>query len=680
MAAASTVVPRADGQREPSRRADLVSWGLLAVYVAVLLVVSWKRWGNPLADVGLDLTVASGWLDGVVPYRDVRYWYGPLGIGVLAGAFAVFGAHLWVAMAVGLAQTALIAELTRRLARRWLPVPATVGVMAVVLAIGFSGTGSNFQLPHTFAATTGLVALLFALLALSHERFALAGLAVGATALTRPEFLAFGVAAVGGAAFGAWRAHGLVPALRGGVVAAGTALLVAVPVLGWFAAEAGLYRVLFENIVPLEFLRTVGAEFERGQHPFDLPSLGTLLVRGAVLVVGTWAIVVAWTAVVAAAAGRRPSLPKGSLRLLIAATGAVVLGLGVAAVGGQAGDPLSLTRDDITRFLIAMTALPAVGLGALGVAALIWLRGGPSPLDEPSAASNAATEAPDRVPGAEAGTSADAGPSSGSPGWVAGGALIAAAAAASLRSYAFFSTDVYAPYYAPPVVLVAAIVLHRILTRAASTTPDAAVEVADAHAQARAKAMATGTVAVVGAVFALSLSMHAYVGLYRDFTVAVETPNGSFKADVETGAQMQPVFDLLRGKIKPGDRILAMPQEPGFYFLTGAQPALYDATFLPGVLATPSDDFRAAAALTTGTGLPRQLRPPPGQPYVPPRFVIEANWNFALWGYLQQGVDVNVALHGAVVDRYRVIGRFGDTESLPPKLAFGRAFTVYERR
>ncbi|MDO9353024.1 MAG: hypothetical protein Q7T55_04985 [Solirubrobacteraceae bacterium] len=658
---AATPAPAADGAAAPSRsRADLVSWAILLLYVAVLLLLSWKRWGNPLGDVGLDLTVASGWLDGVLPYRDVRYWYGPLGIGVLATAFAVLGSHLWVAMLVGLAQTALIAELTRRLARRWLPVPATLGVVAVVLSIGFSGTLSNFTMPHTFAATTGLIALLFALLALSHERFALAGLAVGATALSRPEFFAFGVAAVGGAAFGAWRQGGFAAALRESAKAVGTTLLVAVPVLGFFAIEAGAYRVFFENIFPLEFLRTVGATFEHDQHPFDLPSVGTLLVRGAVLAIAVWVFMAAWSIVAAHRAEERVVLPGSPVRILGGAVVAIVVGMGLAVLGGDAGQPVSLVKSDATRFIFAMTALPAVGLGMLLVAARAWLRKDASPL-----ATDYAGPADVAADGAVDGDAviSNAPRAADSSGWVAAGALIAAAAACSLRSYAQFSTDVYGTYYAAPVVVLAGILLYRLVA---------------ARPSIQGGRLA---VPVVFALAAATLSAHAYLGLYRDFSKEVTTPNGSFIADAAAGDNMNAAFRRLAELgVQPGERIVAMPQEPGFYFLTGARPALYDSTFLPGVLATREDDEAAADALLTGEGVPRQARPVDGETYVPPRLVIETNWNFALWGFDRQGVDVNRALHRAVVDNYDVVGRFGDTQTLPPKLSLGRAFTIYELR
>ncbi len=609
---------------QPTRSA--APWLLLGCFAAILVAVSWQRWGNPASDPGLDLVVAAGWLDGIEPYRDVRYFYGPLGIAGLSGAFAVLGSTLGAAFAFGFVQTAVIAELWRRLAGRWLPGAVVAAGLAAVLAIGFSGSLFNFQLPHTAGATTGLMAVLGVLLAVSHGRYGWAGIAFGAAALTRPEFLAFAVAALGGAALGLLRQEGWRPALRALLWAAPGAIVVGGGVLAYFAWRAGAERLFTENLFPVDFVKTVGGRFEEAWHPYDLPSLGALILRGVLVFGGGLALVrsveasgyTGWPR--AAADGSSVAgVPRGRAARIVASPWGlfavlVVVGVVVATVlgvaGGDATGPVKDVGRDVGRLLIPMTVLPAVAFVMLAVAAVAWLRHEEAPL--------------------------------GGPSWAADLSLIAVASACSLRAYAMFSTDVYATYFAPPVVLLAAIVLYR--------------------AAARTDGRQMATTAFVLAASAVLLAVHAYVGRYSDQTFTVRTPNGAYKADATAGPNIQKVVDLLAPKVKPGEPMLVLPQEPGFQFFLGTRPALYDTTFLPGTLPDAQADQAAAAQLME----------------VSPRFVIVASRRFDAWGFQGSGVDVNTALMTVVNVGYCVRARFGDTANPPASDLPANAFTVYE--
>ncbi len=161
----------------------------------MLTALTWRKWGVPEIDAGAELTTADLIKHGAVAYRDVRYYYGPLGLYSLALSFKLFGTSFTTAFAFGLVQTAAIIAAFYALARHWL-VPLIAGLAsAVLLAIGFSGTAFNFVLPHTNSATFGLLFLLLTLLALTRERALAAGIGVGMVALTRPEFLAVAVGA-----------------------------------------------------------------------------------------------------------------------------------------------------------------------------------------------------------------------------------------------------------------------------------------------------------------------------------------------------------------------------------------------------------------------------------------------------------------------------------------------------
>ena len=55
---------------------------------ALLAALSWRNWGVPSVDAGHELTVAAAITEGRQPYGDIRYFYGPVGVYSLAGAFA----------------------------------------------------------------------------------------------------------------------------------------------------------------------------------------------------------------------------------------------------------------------------------------------------------------------------------------------------------------------------------------------------------------------------------------------------------------------------------------------------------------------------------------------------------------------------------------------------------------
>lgn len=594
-------------------------------YVVLLVVLSWQRWGNPMSDPGLDLAVAANWLDGVEPYRDTRYWYGPLGIAGLSGAFAVLGASFTVAYAYGLLQTALIAELWRRLALRWLPPRLALAGVAVVLAIGFSGSLFNFQLPHTEAATAGVTALLALLLMLAKRARWWPGVLLGILALTRPEFVAFGIAALGGAALGTVRVEGWAAAARMVARAVPGAVLVAGPVLGWFAARAGATELFTQNLFPVEFIRVAGTRAEAGWHPYDLPSLGNLVVRGA--------LVLALGLSVRALAGPAGSRVGGIGRAVVVVVGGAVLGTVLSLIGGEPTGPVRAVATDASRLLLPMTVLPAAALGTLAVAAVQWWRRAP------------------------------ASPLGGD--WIADGALIATAAACTLRAYDAFSTDIYATYFAPPAVLVAAILLHRAARPSAADRAPGTSDPAPSGPRNGAAAPAAVLVLVAAAAV---LSVHAWAGRYRDFTVPVHTPRGTFVATTEAGPQVQRVVDLLAPKVRPGEPMLVLPQEAGFHFLLKTRPAIYEATFLPGTLSPAEEDARAARELALGR-----------DGAAPPRFVIVAARRFVELGFGVSGEDFNVELHRQLARDYRVLARFGDTTRPVDGKEPPVAYAVYER-
>ncbi len=556
----------------------------LCACFAALTALTWRRWGVPEIDAGAELTTADLIKHGALAYRDVRYYYGPLGLYALALAFKLFGTGFTTAFAFGLAQTAAILAAFYALARRWLDPLAAGLATAVLLAIGFSGTAFNFVLPHTDSATFGLLCLLLMLLALSYGRLLGAGAIAGLVGLTRPEFEAVALGALAAYVLAAWRIEGRAMAWRAAWRLALPAVAIPVAVLAWFAARAGLGTLVDENLWPVKFI-AVGAKTESGWMPFSVASFVGLAAR-ATIYLGLLAALVkgveGWRAGGLRAGGshaeglhaeglhagglhagglRAEELHAGGLRTegwrarrraarILAmwppAVALLVIALadGLLRVSGLLATQRAAIELEVHHLTLGMSWLPALGLAAGAMAAVRLMRRGRSPLG-----------------GA----------------WPADLALIVLAAGLGLRAYNAFTTEgSYAPYYAAPLVLLLGI-LH---TRVGECRP-----------QARGAAMAA-----LGLV-AAGLAAYALGGLYIHDTAAVHTPRGTFMTTPAAAPALQGAVRRIDALSRPGERILAAPVDGGLYFMADRAPALYELSLLPGLLATPAEEAAAVTRL-----------------------------------------------------------------------------------
>ncbi len=99
-------------------RAGLVSFLLPLLAAAASLAATWKCWINPLVDSGRELDVPFRLAQGERLYRDVTYYYGPLGPWINAAALRLFGAR-WLVLEIVCAALALcIFVLMFRITRR----------------------------------------------------------------------------------------------------------------------------------------------------------------------------------------------------------------------------------------------------------------------------------------------------------------------------------------------------------------------------------------------------------------------------------------------------------------------------------------------------------------------------------------------------------------------------------
>jgi hypothetical protein len=517
---------------------------LLALCFAALTALTWRKWGVPEIDAGAELTTADLVKHGAVAYRDVRYYYGPLGLYSLALSFRVLGTSFTTAFAFGLAQTAAILAVFYVLARQWL-VPLVAGLAtAVLLAISFSGSTFNFILPHTDSATFGVLCLLLMLLALTRDRLLLAGLAAGLVSLTRPEFLAVAAGAGVAYAIATWRVSGRARALRAAWRLALPAIAIPLVAYGLFANQAGLSKLVTENLWPVKFLNS-GVKTEQNWTPLSIASLAGLVGRGALyggLLAAVVASVTGWDA-------RRQSGVATSSRLLALWPLALAI-LSIALLDGllRASGILTGQRAAIElearHLMLGMSWLPALGLTVAAFAAVRFFRGQSSPLGR---------------------------------SWPADLALIVAAAGLGLRAYNAFTTEgSYAPYYAAPLVLLLGILHERVAAR---------------WPQAR-----TAVLGALGLV-AAGLAAYALGGLYVHDTATVRTARGSFVTTPAAASALQAAVRQIDAQTGPGERILAAPTDGGLYFMADRLPALYELTLLPGLLATPAEERAAIAQM-----------------------------------------------------------------------------------
>jgi 4-amino-4-deoxy-L-arabinose transferase-like glycosyltransferase len=503
--------------------------------IAVLAAISWRKWGTPEIDAGSELTTAAQAVRGHLPYEDVRYFYGPLGIYSLAGTFKLFGTGLSTAYAFGFATMVAIVASFYALARQVLR-PLAAGLSAAVLvAIGFSGTQFNFILPHTNSATLGLLLVLLELLALVRGRYLLAGLAIGVATLTRVEFAA--AAGVGALCWliGVWRSEGLPAARRQLLLMIGPAVAIPLVVLGTLAVQVGGSKLFWQNLWPVEFLKAAGFNAYREWTPFDLASVASSLARGFIY----FSLLAGLIAAAVRMSGKRGVARLRGLWPLVAAVGVAGVAIGFWHVSGIFPHAEHAVQEEGRQLLIGMTVLPILSLTAAALVAYRFLRRASAPL-------------------------------TGS--WPLDLALAAVALLLTSRAYDEFTMSSAAPYYAAPAVLLLGLLHQRIAERWPT-----------------ARAVSMGALAAVAA----GIALYSMAALYPDKGTVVHTAEGSYVAANDSAAVEQEAIDFVRTHSAPGEPILALPADAGIYFLSDRPPALYENMFLPGLIVTHADQQAA---------------------------------------------------------------------------------------
>ncbi len=582
---------------------DRLVIGWLGAVLIVILALTWRRWGIIDTDTGTELTVAEMVSHGAVAYRDVRYFYGPAGVYSLAFAFKLFGTSLSTAVLFGLLQSVAILVTFYVLARSWVrPLAAGLATTALMV-VGFSGW-ANFVMPNTTSATFGLLFILLLLLALTRGRLWLAGVAFGILMLTRVEFAAAGAITIAAFTVGLQRESGRGVALRALGPMLAPALAIAGGVLGMFAREAGLSRLITVNLLPVGFMHSEAA-YQRNLSPLTLSSLVAVGARGLVymtLVGSLVACALRWRRASGLAGRLRASWPLAFAVLTLFALD------GVSRVLDAFPGTRSLVQTESKRMLIGMSWLPALALAAAVLALIRFIR-------------------------------RERAPFSGS--WPMDLALLACGCLLSLRVYDSFTTDTFAPYYAAPLLLLAAIFHERVGDR----WPGAK----------RMSLVAFGLVV-------LSLALALARGTTAGHTEMVRSARGEFGSTPAAAPALQGAIDFLRDHTRAGEEILALPYG-GLYALVNRPPALYNLAFLPGDVSSTGEQRAAIARLQ----------------HMRIKYVALGNARFDAWGASRIGVNYDRTLIAFIRRRFRVAATFGDFSSSSGG-PLSQAFEILERR
>jgi hypothetical protein len=301
---------------------DAIAAVLSGVVLVVLAGLTWQAWGDLSHDTGYDWVAADRLASGELPYADFPYYYGPLGVALLSVVVAAFGSSVAVVTGFGLAVAAAAVALTFALARR-VSTPAGALVAAALASCAALATANKGLVhPHTVSASVAVMTSLAALVAAS--RYAagagrrwliVAGIAAGATALTRPEFAVAALIALGG-----WLGIRLAgtsgpdrrAALRDLRDCAALALGIPLLAYGLLAVVAGPAD-LSDSLLARDELRAGASDVLKSAAPLTASSFAELLASLAVYAAGAAALVAIGRALDGGPRARRVALAVGAV-------------------------------------------------------------------------------------------------------------------------------------------------------------------------------------------------------------------------------------------------------------------------------------------------------------------------------------------------------------------------------
>lgn len=507
---------------------------VLVGFCALLAALTWKTWGDIGVDVGYDLLAASRIAHGELPYVDFVYFYGPLGVGVLALAAWLTGSVVGSAVAIGIVVATLIVVATYAVARTQVEPLGAVLAAGLTAPLAFAPNNFSYVLPHSFSASFGILfslVFLFAVgryLSTESERWLLtAGASAGLVTLTRPEFALATILAA--ALWLGLRATRSRSALREAGILAAPLVAIAIAGYGPFLTRVSPSHLLFDNLYPVDALQGSGNVLLHSYAPFTFSSFVHLGVRAVIYAVGAAALILV---------ARLVSRP-GRLRVALVAA---IVGVGAVVIVA------SLVRPETLRYYLEFVYawIPAGALAAILV--LLW-----------RSRRQATWSRADQVA-------------------LAGAVVLFVLALKTYNAFLFHAPEPQLAVYAAPFAAIFLARLHlQELVRPATTA-----------------AYVLGTVWLGFLVLAgTGLTLKDASAK----SASVSGPGGSLRDDPADQRVFEEALRWIERETRPGDYVLVGPQLQVLYVLSDRRDPLEQLSLLPGSLGDVHGEVAAAAAL-----------------------------------------------------------------------------------
>ena len=220
----------------PPRLAEALAVLALAMMAGWFIASSWRKWPDPIVDVGTQWYVFWRLSNGALLYHDVVWNYGPLSAWFNSELFRWFGPGMMVLVTANLAIYGLIAALAYIAFRKaWGRVGAFAALAVFISVFSFSRLNAvgnyNFATPYANEATHGMLLLLATVFVIiwwcrgpSPWLAFFLGLCLGLATVLKPEFMLAGAILAITACVVRWLQRQRVGAMEYLILGAGLAL------------------------------------------------------------------------------------------------------------------------------------------------------------------------------------------------------------------------------------------------------------------------------------------------------------------------------------------------------------------------------------------------------------------------------------------------------------------------